>query len=45
MAELNEGLKILFERDFGKRIVASPVPVGDRILLRNDTHLMCFAGK
>ena len=45
VAELNEGLKILFERDFGKRIVASPVPVGDRILLRNDTHLMCFAGK
>jgi hypothetical protein len=25
--------------------VASPVPVGDRILLRNDTHLMCFTKK
>ena len=45
VAELNEGLKVLFERDFGKRIVASPVPVGDRILLRNDSHLMCFANK
>ena len=45
VAELNEGLKVLFERDFGKRIVASPVPVGDRILLRNDSHLMCFADK
>jgi outer membrane protein assembly factor BamB len=45
VAELNEGLKILFERKFETRIVASPVPVGDRILLRNDTHLMCFTGK
>ncbi len=45
VAELNEGLKILFERKFETRIVASPVPVGDRILLRNDSHLMCFTGK
>ena len=45
VAELNEELKVLFERDFETRIVASPVPVGDRILLRNDTHLMCFTEK
>ncbi|MCP4732374.1 MAG: PQQ-binding-like beta-propeller repeat protein [Roseibacillus sp.] len=45
VAELNKELKVLFERDFEKRIVASPVPVGDRILLRNDTHLMCFTKK
>jgi hypothetical protein len=36
---------VLFEREFGARIIASPVPVGDQILLRSDTHLMCFTEK
>ena len=45
VATLDKDLEVLFERDFGSRIVASPVPVGDKMLLRNDTHLMCFAEK
>jgi len=45
VAEANEGLKVLFEREFGVRIIASPVPVDDKILLRSDTHLMCFGTK
>ena len=45
MADLDQDLKVLFEREFGARIIASPVPVGDRILLRSDTHLMCFTEK
>lgn len=45
VAEANKDLKVLFEREFGARIIASPVPVGDKILLRSDTHLMCFGAK
>ena len=45
VADLDQNLKVLFEREFGARIIASPVPVGDRILLRSDTHLMCFTEK
>ena len=45
VAELNEELKVLFEREFGERIIASPVAVGDKILLRSDTRLMCFGEK
>jgi outer membrane protein assembly factor BamB len=45
VADLDQDLKVLFEREFGARIIASPVPVGDRILLRSDTHLMCFTEK
>lgn len=45
VAEANKDLKVLFERKFDSRIIASPVALGNRILLRDDTHLMCFAGK
>ena len=45
VAGLDKDLKVLFEREFGARIIASPVPVGGKMLLRSDTHLMCFTEK
>jgi outer membrane protein assembly factor BamB len=45
VATADKELKVLFERQFGVRIVASPVAVGNRILLRSDSHLMCFGDK
>jgi outer membrane protein assembly factor BamB len=42
VAEANKDLKVLFERPFGVQIIASPVALGNKILLRSETHLMCF---
>lgn len=42
VASADQELQILFERHFGVRIIASPVAVGNRILLRSETHLMSF---
>ena len=37
--------EILSENPMGERIVASPVPAMDRLLLRGDQHLFCIASK
>ena len=42
VAKLDPDLEVLFEAQFETRIIASPVPVGGKILLRDDKHLMCF---
>lgn len=36
------GFKLLSENEMGERIIASPVPIDDVILLRGDKHLFCI---
>jgi outer membrane protein assembly factor BamB len=42
-ARVGERFELLGENPLGERIVASPVPLGDRLLLRGDKHLFCIA--
>ena len=45
-ARVQDGFQVLGENPMGERIVASPVPVANRlILLRGDEHLFCIAAK
>lgn len=37
-----QGLEELAEVELGENTIASPVPVGGRLLVRGDKHLMCF---
>ncbi|MHC1767094.1 MAG: PQQ-binding-like beta-propeller repeat protein [Verrucomicrobiia bacterium] len=42
-AKVGERFQLLGEHPMGERIIASPVPVADRLLLRGDSHLFCIA--
>ena len=42
-ARVGEKFELLGQNDMGERIIASPVAVANRILLRGDTHLFCIA--
>jgi outer membrane protein assembly factor BamB len=44
-ARVGEKFELLGENPMGERIVASPVPAGDRLILRGDKHLFCIAAK
>jgi hypothetical protein len=37
--------EILAENSMGERIIASPVAVSDRLLIRGERHLFCIAGQ
>lgn len=39
------GMELLSQNEMGERIAASPVPVGDRLLLRGVEHLFCLGAK
>ena len=41
----NGQLELLAENDMGESVIGSPVPVGNRILLRGEKHLFCVAGE
>jgi len=41
---VEERFELLGANPMGERIVASPVPVANRLLLRGDRHLFCVAG-
>jgi outer membrane protein assembly factor BamB len=43
-ARVGEKFELLGENRMGERIVASPVPVRGRLLLRGDEHLFCVGG-
>jgi outer membrane protein assembly factor BamB len=43
-AWVGEKFELLSENPMGERIVASPVPAGNCLLLRGDRHLYCIAG-
>lgn len=40
-----DGMELLSQNEMGERIAASPVPVGDRLLLRGVEHLFCLGTK
>ena len=42
VAQIKGKFEILSENDFGQRIIASPVPVGNRLLLRGEEQVFCF---
>lgn len=41
----DDSFEVLSENDMGESIIASPVPLGDSILLRGESHLFCVGGK
>ncbi len=43
VAKLNAKLDVLSENDMGERVIASPVPVAGRILVRGEKHFFCIA--
>ena len=44
-ARVGDKFEFLSENPMGERIVASPVPVQGRLLLRGDEHLFCVMAK
>ncbi len=42
VAQIDGGFKLLSENAMGERIIASPVPVNNRLLLRGEKHLFCI---
>ena len=44
IAEVDKGFKFLGAFDMGERVIASPVPIRDRILIRGERNLLCFGG-
>ena len=45
VASIEKEFKLLSETDFGERIIASPVPVNDSLLIRGEKNLYCFRVK
>jgi outer membrane protein assembly factor BamB len=43
VARANKPFEVLAENDMGERIIAAPVPVSNRLLLRGEKHLFCIA--
>jgi outer membrane protein assembly factor BamB len=42
VASIKDGFKLLSENDMGERIIASPVPVANRLLIRGAENLYCI---
>ena len=42
VASLKNGFKFEAENDMGERLIASPVPVGNQLLIRGERHLFCI---
>lgn len=45
VARVGDEFTLLSENPMGERIVASPVPAHNRLLIRGDEHLFCIASK
>jgi len=45
VAKVDGGFELLSENDMSERLVASPVPVGDRLFIRSEQHLFCIGTK
>ena len=43
VAQIDGGFKLLSENDMGERIIASPVLVNNKLLLRGEKHLFCIS--
>ncbi|HWH67756.1 MAG TPA: PQQ-binding-like beta-propeller repeat protein, partial [Candidatus Sulfotelmatobacter sp.] len=44
VAQVEGQFQILAENRMGERVIASPVPVSNRLLIRGERHLFCVAG-
>ena len=44
IADISKGFKFIGEFDMGERVIASPVPVNNQILIRGEKNLLCFGG-
>lgn len=42
VADISDGFRLLAENEIGERLIASPVPIGQRLLIRGEEHLYCF---
>jgi outer membrane protein assembly factor BamB len=42
-ARVQEKFELVGEHNLGERLIACPVPAADRLFIRGDTHLFCFA--
>ena len=48
VVDVSDGFKLLTSKkgnDLGEHVIATPVPVRDRLLIRGDDHLFCFGAK
>ena len=43
VARLGKNFEVLSENDMGERMIASPVPIAGRLLLRGEKALYCIA--
>ncbi len=44
-ARIGDRMRLLGENPMGERIIASPVPVDRRLLIRGENHIFCVSGK
>ena len=44
-ARIEGGFEVLAENDMGERVIASPVPLANRLFLRGEKHLFCVGAK
>ena len=42
VADISDGFNLLSENEMGERLIASPVPIGNRLLIRGEKHLYCI---
>jgi len=42
VADVTDGFRLLSENDMGERVIASPVAVDGRLLIRGENHLVCI---
>jgi outer membrane protein assembly factor BamB len=45
VANVEEKFELLAENDLGERVIASPVPVANRLFIRGEQHLFCISGE
>lgn len=45
VAKIDGGFELLAENDMGESVIASIVPVDDRLLIRGEKHLFCVGGE
>ena len=45
VAQVEGGFKVLAENRMEERVIASPVPVSNRVLIRGEKHLFCAGEK
>ncbi len=45
VAQAEGGFKVLAENRMGERVIASPVPVSNCLLIRGEKHLFCVGAK